>query len=90
MYLALCSFTQKRLLVRLKFQQSNEIFISLDCAIFKGRFTKTQRLKVKPLTRVTASSQRKAEQITVLFKFTIISIKCTDKNTNITHDIFIM
>lgn len=62
MYLALCSFTQKRLLVRLKFQQSNEIFISLDCAIFKGRFTKTQRLEVKPLTRVTASSQRNAEQ----------------------------
>lgn len=52
----------------------------------KGRFMKTQRLKEKPFRIVTVSSQRKAEQITVLIKFN--AIKCTDKNTN--HDVFLM
>lgn len=56
---------------------------------FKGRFMKTQSLNVKPLRIVTASSQRKAEQITVLLNFTNMSIKCTDKNTNINHDVFL-
>lgn len=50
---------------------------------------KTQSLNVKPLRIVTASSQRKAEQITVLLNFTNMSIKCTDKNTNINHDVFL-